>query len=126
MGYLDRLADLDITDSEAQLRAVTRFYSLPLLMEREVLTFGDLKRCIKDALAAETKLYYTEGVEHITADKILWILQDLHILLLEGESSFEDGDGLEVSEDTLWAALQQLHDDYVRSVTIITLTPVHD
>ena len=124
MGYLDRLADLDITDSEAQLRAVTRFYSLPLLMEREVLTFGDLKRCIKDALVAEIELYYTEGVEHITSDKIRWILQDLHILLLKGEPSFEDGDGFEVSSDTLWAAFQQLLDWYAPRVTITYLSTV--
>jgi hypothetical protein len=112
MGYLDRLADLDITDSEAQLRAVTRFYSLPLLWERELLSFDDLTRCIKDALRAEIEISHTEGGTPIGSDKILWILQDLYVLLLRGETELEDKDLSLIDADEVWNTLGSLHDWY--------------
>ncbi len=113
MGYLDRLADLDITDDEAQLRAVTGFYSLPLLWERELLSFDDLTRCIKDALRAEIKISHTEGGTPISTDKIRWILQDLHVLLLGGEPDLEDKDLSLIDADEVWNRLGSLHDWYV-------------
>ena len=123
MGYLDRLCDLDITDSEAQLRAVTRFYSLPLLVERELLGYEDFIRCIKDAIPAEHSIAWEK---RLTPEKILWILQDLHMLVFHGEATWEDRDGLAVGRGSCWKRLQQLHGEYVRSVTLITLKPVQD
>jgi|TARA_R100000084_G_scaffold54302_1_gene22826 hypothetical protein len=112
MGYLDCLADLDITDTEAELRATTRFYSLPLLMERELISFDDLTRCIKDALRAEIKISLTEGATPITSAEMLRIFEDMFSLLLAGETQLEDKDLSLIDADEVWYTLLCLHDWY--------------
>ena len=113
MGYLDCLADLDITDTEAELRAVTRFYSLPLLWERELLSFDDLTRCIKDALRAEARISLTEGGgPGITSAEMLRIFEDIFSLLLAGETELEDKDSSLIDADEVWNTLGSLHEWY--------------